>query len=97
MRDTLDLTLTDYSSARFRDVRALGKDGAAGVIFCGLVNAKNPLGAYVGWRRFAAMRTIIEVDDGQPFSSEEVDLLCDRPDLIADTQDWSAILTYQRD
>ncbi|WEK56488.1 MAG: hypothetical protein P0Y52_07935 [Candidatus Brevundimonas phytovorans] len=46
-RSALDARLFDFPSARFRDVR-----GDANVL-CGFVNAKNRLGAYTGWKRFA--------------------------------------------
>lgn len=56
-RSALDLQLNDAQSARFRDVRLVVSplDGKTRLI-CGLVNAKNVAGAYVGWRRFVAQR-----------------------------------------
>lgn len=46
-RRALDETLLDFPSARFRDVRGNG------FVLCGFVNAKNRMGAYSGWSRFA--------------------------------------------
>lgn len=94
-RNALDLVLSDYSTARFRDVRALGKPGERGVVFCGLVNAKNHLGAYVGWRRFGVFRSTVGLEGQDEFSEEELEVICGRDDLTADTRDWSASLTYR--
>ncbi|MDB5696860.1 MAG: hypothetical protein JWN21_2403 [Sphingomonas bacterium] len=44
--------LIDPSSAQFRSVR-MGKDGDV----CGEINAKNRMGAYVGYSRFVATAT----------------------------------------
>lgn len=47
----LNERLFDYPTARFRDVRGNS------VALCGFVNAKNRLGAYAGWTRFAYAST----------------------------------------
>lgn len=57
-RDWLTLTLVDYDSARFRDVRVVlispdrrnRRDVALAV--CGLVNARNRMGGYTGYTHF---------------------------------------------
>ena len=54
-RDALDRKLNDYPSARFRDVYVTVNGsvvGHRGSYFCGLVNAKNRMGAYTGWTDF---------------------------------------------
>lgn len=61
VREALNEQLMDYPSARFRDVRA---DGSR---VCGFVNAKNAMGAYIGWRPFgvidSARGAVLVVDD----------------------------------
>lgn len=57
-RRLLDQQLLDYPSARFRDVHANGP------LACGFVNAKNRLGAYSGWQRFAVLA--FEEDGADP-------------------------------
>lgn len=61
LREALNEQLMDYPSARFRDVRA---DGGR---VCGFVNAKNAMGAYIGWRPFGAIDSargaVLVVDD----------------------------------
>lgn len=49
-RRAFNESLFDYPSARFREVRANQS------VLCGNVNAKNQLGAYVGWRPFVFVR-----------------------------------------
>ena len=51
VRMVMDTHLFDPGSAQYLDLRA-GRDGAA----CGRVNAKNRLGAYVGYKPFVADR-----------------------------------------
>ena len=55
--------LIDAESARFRDVNL--HDG--GLRLCGLVNARNRFGGYVGWRKFSAFHfapyTLLEIED----------------------------------
>lgn len=50
-------TLADPSGAQFRDVWAVkfSRGGAVGSAVCGVVNAKNAFGAYVGDRPFIAV------------------------------------------
>lgn len=48
-RRALDDQLLDFRSARFRDVTGNG------YVLCGKVNAKNRVGAYIGWMPFAAV------------------------------------------
>ncbi len=49
---TMDITLTDYPSARFRDVKFTIFDDGSGGIACGFVNSKNRSGGYAGWIPF---------------------------------------------
>ncbi len=44
--------LKDPESARFRNIRSVGDQGAVGEIVCGEVNARNAMGGYVGFRKF---------------------------------------------
>ncbi|MBM3606618.1 MAG: hypothetical protein FJX25_18490 [Alphaproteobacteria bacterium] len=50
-RELFEERLLDYPSARFRNVT--GNDR----VICGFVNAKNRLGAYVGWEGFVIVQT----------------------------------------
>lgn len=49
IRTAMERDLHDAQSARFNSVRVKGND------MCGLVNAKNLMGAYVGYRPFTGM------------------------------------------
>lgn len=57
LKKALEDQLLDYSSAKFKDVRA-GYDRSRieqyGVVFCGEVNGKNSFGGYTGWTTFIA-------------------------------------------
>lgn len=53
-RALLATSLYDAESARFSEVRRIHIDQPAEDVICGKVNAKNQLGAYVGFRRFFA-------------------------------------------
>lgn len=55
IRSAMDVTLLDAQSARFKDVcmQAPRRETTNKVAFCGKVNAKNKLGAYVGYRAFS--------------------------------------------
>lgn len=44
--------LFDAPAARFRNERVVSGDKSGSVVLCGEVNAKNRVGAYVGWQRF---------------------------------------------
>lgn len=70
----LDSRLLDYPSARFRDVR-----GNA-LLICGFVNAKNRMGAYTGWDRFAYVdlgeEPYLLVDDADQTDDLMLDALC---------------------
>lgn len=87
-RAALDAKMLDYTSARFRDVRADSRR------ICGYVNAKNRLGAYTGWSRFVVMGagsvTRFEDDDSTGF----VAMMCDEDGPKGDT-DYSARITYR--
>lgn len=57
-RRLLTPVLLDAPSARFEGVtRAMGRsgNGTEGAVICGQVNAKNRMGAFVGFRRFVAV------------------------------------------
>lgn len=73
-RDALDRRLLDFPSARFRDVR-----GNA-LLICGFVNAKNRMGAYSGWDRFAYVDLgddpYLLIDDPDETDDILLDALC---------------------
>lgn len=50
-RDILETATFDFPSARLRNVKA-GMSGDTMTFICGSINAKNRLGAYVGWQSF---------------------------------------------
>lgn len=52
IREEFDSTLADYPSTRFKAVRFGFRN--ADRIVCGFYNAKNRMGAYVGWSAFYA-------------------------------------------
>lgn len=54
-RQEIEGQLVDPESARYRDVYLISMPGTGGVLFCGLVNAKNGMGGYTGYRRFIAV------------------------------------------
>lgn len=57
-RDWLKLGLVDFESARFRDVRIVmiitdrRNPRSVGIGVCGLVNARNRMGGYTGFKQF---------------------------------------------
>ncbi len=57
-REWLELSLTDYETARFRDVRVVlvspnRRDPSQVVLMvCGMVNARNRMGGYTGFKTF---------------------------------------------
>jgi hypothetical protein len=96
VRQALDRELNDYPSARFREVfiTVNGQaDGRRGPYFCGKVNAKNRMGAYVGWTDFVASDVgIVDVrGDGDDFL---LDTLCGADDP-RDSTDRSALLAHR--
>jgi hypothetical protein len=77
-RNVLDEKLSDYPTARFKDVFLvhydLGTNGRAtefghrttqidSYVFCGLVNSKNAFGAYSGWMPFAVDSSELYIAD----------------------------------
>ncbi|MDP1630198.1 MAG: hypothetical protein Q8L66_02115 [Caulobacter sp.] len=67
--DTFRQSLMDPYSAQFRDVWAVQfGDGGMGV--CGVVNAKNALGAYVGERPFIAVGDVSWTPDHPNFAGQ---------------------------
>lgn len=90
-RETLNQTLLDYPSARFRDVHGDSRR------LCGFVNSKNRMGAYTGWDRFVIMGLA-----GSEPAFENIDrigrvqLLCDNEEPpIPSSTDYSDRLTYR--
>lgn len=53
-RDVVKAKLNDPDSAKFRNERLVGPLTLKGGLLCGEVNAKNAMGGYVGYRKFAA-------------------------------------------
>lgn len=56
-RELLSVGLFDADAAKFKDVRRIHTERPPEDVICGLVNAKNRIGAYVGFRRFLASET----------------------------------------
>lgn len=93
VRKTFDRELLDYTSARFRDV------SGDGYVICGSVNAKNRMGAFIGWREFVSVHR-----DGS--ASLRVNTPGEAPHLIFEafcmegrrpvSRDLSSDLTYRR-
>lgn len=92
-RQALDANLMDYPSARFRDVR-----GNAFVI-CGFVNAKNRLGAYTGWKRFAWLGGVDRprlISDEQEADDLLLDGFCGEDGMSQKGPDYSDRVTFRR-
>ena len=58
------------------------------VVFCGELNAKNAMGAYVGWQLFAV------TDDGYVFLDDKADEFCGAGHTFFG--DYTAVLTFKR-
>lgn len=57
----LDDVLNDSESARFKNERVVWESGSdISMTLCGQINAKNRMGAYVGWRRFYANGILVD-------------------------------------
>lgn len=95
-RSALDERLFDYPSARFRDVRG------SSVAICGFVNAKNRLGAYSGWKRFAAYSdedggSGLYLDDPDDGSDDiMIDAACGEDGLRNQGRDYSTEISHGR-
>ncbi len=74
-RDVMTDQLLDAPSARFQKLRALVDRTHKGQtkIICGEVNAKNAMGAYVGFRRFVVLpkERMAEIDQRADRSSSD--------------------------
>lgn len=73
-RAALRMTLYDSDSARFANAQAIdAKSPHAGKLLCGEVNAKNKLGAYIGFRNFFAYpaENLAGVDPRQEGGAEQ--------------------------
>lgn len=84
IRSALDRDLYDSQSARFRDVQ-VGRDPKPGDLrfACGQVNAKNLMGAYVGYRPFAVVMMATESKSSDPVA---LPFAVDDPSGFADKQ-----------
>lgn len=94
-RSALDERLFDYPSARFRDVRGRDK------VLCGFVNAKNRMGAYIGWTRFAYVSfsedPSLYIEDSENASIDNfLDAFCGEDGLRNQGHDYSSELSYRR-
>jgi hypothetical protein len=82
----IDSSLNDEESARFKDLYL--SDGVKGSSLCGTVNAKNRMGAYVGFRHF-----YIPSDHSKAFKIQRQEF----SELSIDwMEDWSAHCTDGR-
>lgn len=90
-KQALDAQLLDYPSARFRDVR--GTEAA----LCGFVNAKNRVGAYTGWSRFAWLTVTdnhrLLIDDAEGTNDIMLDAFCGEDGLRNQGRDYSEQMT----
>ena len=72
-RRALETSLYDAESARFAELRKVGS--GSNETICGLVNAKNRIGAFVGFRRFIHLTdgslTVVEPLAGSGSSDHE--------------------------
>jgi hypothetical protein len=86
---TLDTSLLDYRSARFRNVKVvLGSNKWAISAWCGEINSKNAFGAFTGWQPFA-------VDPMRLYSEPvQIEELCNPIDPATRSSDESGALTY---
>lgn len=94
-RTALDERLFDYPSARFRDVRGRDK------VLCGFVNAKNRMGAYTGWTRFAFITlggepTLYIDESDNPSVDNMLDTACGEDGLRNQGRDFSEQMTPRR-
>lgn len=93
-REAFNESLLDYPSARFRDAR-----GNAFVL-CGFVNAKNRMGAYTGWERFAWVAGSDDprmlIDDSEGRHDILLDAFCGEDGLRMKGTDYSERLTSQQ-
>lgn len=100
IRSQFDAELFDYTTARFRDVRATVNgdvEGRRGAYFCGFVNSKNRLGAYVGWQPFVASggeAPMIIVGGSGDVMDGVRQTMCGENDP-SDPTDRSALLTFR--
>lgn len=90
-RLALNEGLIDYPSARFRDVR-----GSSAAI-CGFFNAKNRMGAYAGWTRFAFVNLTEPrlYVDGQGSDHILLDGLCGEDGKQQTGRDYSDRVTHR--
>ena len=90
-RRSLNETMLDYPSARFRDVHADRRR------VCGFVNGKNQLGAYTGWKRFVVMgvaNSSANIEGSEDFDGL-IEMMCDDEPAVPSDRDYSDRLTYR--
>lgn len=71
VRRALDDQLFDYPSARFREVY-FTPTPSGDVLVCGEVNAKNRMGAFIGWKGFYWLGGSVTLADDDPTSVASV-------------------------
>jgi hypothetical protein len=76
-REAARLSLFDADTARFQHLQEV--DGSGGRLLCGLINAKNKMGAYTGFVRFIADRStgtiVIDPEEESGDSQREFNVL----------------------
>lgn len=94
LRQTLDRELTDYPTARFRDVRIVRRPSNqfVQVAACGWVNAQGPAGGYSGWARFVALDERLQFDR-DPIGRRAIQVWCDGADVVVLAEDVTAAVT----
>ncbi len=94
-RQTLDRKLLDYPAARFRDVSGRKTPAGNGYVFCGFVNSKNRMGAYVGWEGFYSL---VNDDGASLVMKSDGEIMSDLVDTVCKTSsgpDQAALLTFR--
>jgi hypothetical protein len=95
VRGQFNREMLDYPSARFRDVRAIQAPIGASILFCGYVNGKNRMGAFSGWKEFAAVGADDPSVNVRPADDIMVDAMCSGGSGTQDTRDYSADLIHR--
>lgn len=94
IRRTLDNYLSDYQTARFRDVRivTLPSNTYVKLAACGTLNARSPEGGYVGWTRFVVLNDSVEAEQDS-LGRRAVREWCDNPSVVTVAPDITAAVS----
>lgn len=94
LRRTLDRSLSDYPSARFRDVSIVERPSNQFVRLaaCGSVNARTPSAGYAGWTRFVVLNDRMHFD-ADPVGRRAISVWCDGGDVVVIAADVTAAVS----